>query len=60
MTNVIADISISLDGLITAANRTPQEPMGPGGERLHAWAFGSDQRGRQVLAKGSVAPVPAS
>jgi hypothetical protein len=39
------DISISLDGYVTA--RMPAmprrwEPMGIGGERLRAWAFGDD------------------
>ena len=30
MTKVIFDISMSLDGFITAANRRPEEPMGNG------------------------------
>lgn len=32
MSKVIFDISMSLDGFITAANRRPEEPMGDGGE----------------------------
>jgi hypothetical protein len=36
---VILDISMSLGGFITAANRRPEEPMGAGGERLHECAF---------------------
>jgi len=34
MGKVIFDISLSLDGFMTAANRRPAEPMGDGGERL--------------------------
>lgn len=52
MSKVCFDISMSLDGFITAANQTPEEPMGDGGERLHQWAFGDDQRDRQVLSGG--------
>jgi len=40
VTKVFFDISMSLDGFITAANRTPEQPLGDGGERLHEWAFG--------------------
>ena len=37
---VIFDISMSLDGFMTAANQTPEEPIGEGGPRLITWAFG--------------------
>lgn len=54
MGNVVFDISMSLDGFITAANRRPEEPMGAGGERLHEWAFNStDERDRQIMEEGS-------
>jgi hypothetical protein len=43
MTKVTFDISMSLDGFVTAANVRPEEPMGDGGERLHAWAFEGDE-----------------
>ena len=43
MGKVVYDISMSLDGFITAAGQTPAEPMGAGGERLHDWAFGDDE-----------------
>lgn len=43
MGTTIFDISMSLDGFITAANQTAEEPMGAGGERLHEWAFGADE-----------------
>lgn len=46
------DISMSLDGFISAAGRTPDEPMGVGGEQLHDWAMGDDAQGREILAAG--------
>jgi dihydrofolate reductase len=50
---------MSLDGYVTAAGVRPEEPMGDGGQQLHEWAFGADQRGREVLAE-SVSKVGAS
>jgi dihydrofolate reductase len=51
---VIYDISMSLDGFITAANVRPEAGLGDGGERLHEWAFNSaDPRNRELLAKGA-------
>src|SRR5687767_8861009 len=53
MGKVTFDISMSLDGFITASNRRPEQPMGVGGERLHEWAFGGeDKRDREVLERG--------
>jgi dihydrofolate reductase len=52
MGKVVHDISMSLDGFITAAGQTPLEPMGAGGQRLHDWAFGDDERDREVLSTG--------
>jgi dihydrofolate reductase len=52
MSKVIFDISMSVDGFVTAAGQTPEEPMGPGGMRLVDWAFGGDERDRQILADG--------
>jgi dihydrofolate reductase len=52
VTKVFFDISMSLDGYITASGQTPEEPMGPGGDQLVAWAFGDDERDRQVLTEG--------
>jgi dihydrofolate reductase len=52
MSKVTFDMSMSLDGLIEAADPTPDEPLGVGGERLHEWAFGEDERDRAVLAEG--------
>jgi hypothetical protein len=51
MTKVIFDISMSLDGFVTASNVRPEEPMGDGGQRLHEWAFGKDERNRELLAE---------
>ena len=49
-TTVIFDISMSLDGYVTAAHQTAAEPMGEGGEALHEWAFGDDPANRELLA----------
>jgi dihydrofolate reductase len=58
MTTVF-EISMSLDGYVTAAGVRPEEPMGDGGQQLHEWAFGADERGREVLAE-SASTVGAS
>jgi dihydrofolate reductase len=58
MGKVIYDISMSLDGFITAANIRPEAGwggLGEGGECLHDWGFNSaDQRNRDF----AVALVP--
>ena len=56
---VIFEISMPLDGHVTGAGVRPEEPMGDGGQRLHEWAFGADERGREVLAE-SLRTVGAS
>jgi dihydrofolate reductase len=39
---------------MTASNRSAEEPLGAGGERLHAWGFESeDERDRAMAAKVS-------
>lgn len=53
MTKVVFDISTSLDGCITAANVRADEPMGDGGERLHEWASGDDERSNELLAEAA-------
>ena len=54
MGKVIYDISMSLDGFVTAANVRPEAGLGDGGERLHEWAFNSaDPRNHELLAKGA-------
>jgi dihydrofolate reductase len=47
---VIFEISTSVDGFATAADPTPDEPMGIGGQQLHAWAFGDDEGGNELVA----------
>jgi dihydrofolate reductase len=37
MSKVVVDMSISLDGIGAGPNPRAEEPMGTGGERLHAW-----------------------
>ena len=50
MGKVIFDISMSLDGFITAANPRPEAGLGDDGERLHDWGFNSaDPRNREVM-----------
>jgi dihydrofolate reductase len=50
MGKVIFDISMSLDGFITAANARPEAGLGDGGERLHDWGFNSaDPRNREIM-----------
>jgi dihydrofolate reductase len=39
MSKVRAQISISLDGYVAGPNQTQEEPLGEGGEQLHAWIF---------------------
>jgi dihydrofolate reductase len=51
MTRVIFDISMSLDGYMTATNVSAEEPLGDGGQRLHEWAFGEDEHNRELLAE---------
>ena len=42
MGKVIFDISVSLDGYVTAAGQTAEEPLGRDGERLHDWYIEPD------------------
>lgn len=53
MSKVTFDMSMSLDGFVEAPDPSPEEPLGVGGERLHEWAFGEDERDLRVLAEGS-------
>ena len=50
MSKVIFDTSMSLDGFMTAADPRAEAPMGDGGELLHEWAFGGDDRNREYMA----------
>jgi dihydrofolate reductase len=40
MPRLTLDISMSLDGFIAGPNRTSEQPLGEGGERLHDWILG--------------------
>jgi dihydrofolate reductase len=53
MVKVIFDMSMSLDGFVTASNVRPEAPLGDGGQRLHEWAFGDDERNRELLAEAT-------
>jgi dihydrofolate reductase len=56
MGSVIFDMSMSLDGYVRAANPRPDEPLGEGGEALHAWAMSDDDAaGREALERGIAA-----
>ena len=50
---IVFEISMSLDGYVTAAGVRPGEPMGDGGQQLHEWALGTDERGHEVLAESA-------
>lgn len=53
MSKTVFDISISLDGYITAADRTPEQPLGRDGEQLHQWLFGDDKDSLEFFARVS-------
>jgi dihydrofolate reductase len=59
MGKVVFDTSMSLDGFMTAANQTAEEPMGEGGLRLMDWVMGEDRQNAELLA-GWVAGLGAS
>lgn len=40
MAGLVADFSISLDGFVAGRDPGMEQPMGEGGEALHAWMFG--------------------
>ncbi len=51
MTKIIYTMSMSLDGFVTAADQTADEPLGAGGERLHQWAYPPIDPGSARLVK---------
>src|SRR5579863_982726 len=53
MTRIIADSSVSLDGLVTRPGPSPDNGLGTGGEALHTWAFSGDPGDRRVLREGT-------
>jgi dihydrofolate reductase len=40
MGKLTLDITMSLDGFVAGPNQTLEQPLGEGGERLHAWVYG--------------------
>lgn len=53
MTRIIADISVSLDGLVTGPDPGPDNGLGTGGEALHTWVFSDDPDDRQILREAT-------
>jgi len=51
MSKVVLDVSMSLDGFTAGPNVREEEPMGDGGERLHAWKFGEGTDGEVALGQ---------
>jgi hypothetical protein len=49
MTKVTFTMSMSLDGFTDRPNASADEPLGRGGEVLHEWATGEDERNRGFL-----------
>jgi dihydrofolate reductase len=39
MTQLLCDISMSLDGFVAGPNQTLEQPLGEGGEQLHEWTI---------------------
>lgn len=54
MSTVVFDISLSLDGFVTAAPQTVEEPLGPGGLQLHGWLVDHEYLERAVADLGAV------
>jgi dihydrofolate reductase len=50
VSTVVFDMSMSVDGYVTAANQSREEPLGEGGASLHDWI--PDPTGQDVLASG--------
>ncbi len=53
LTRIVADISMSLDGFVTAPEAGTDNALGNGGEALHTWAFSEDPDDRRVLSEGT-------
>jgi dihydrofolate reductase len=49
MTNVVVDITMSLDGFVTGPNAGPDNGLGDGGEGLHRWVFDDSEEDQKVL-----------
>lgn len=55
MARVVADITMSLDGYVTAVDPGPGKGLGVGGEVLHRWALEGSERDRRVLDEATAA-----
>jgi len=53
MTQIIADISVSLDGFVTGPDAGPDNGLGNGGGALHTWAFSEDPDDRRILQEAT-------
>jgi dihydrofolate reductase len=53
MTNVIADITMSLDGFVTGPNAGPKAGLGDDGMPLHDWVFNGHEVDEAVLANAT-------
>lgn len=51
MSKVAFNISMSLDGFITAGNQTREQPLGENGEVLHEWFFNSGPQGEAYVKR---------
>src|SRR6476659_745703 len=49
MTDVIVDITISLDGFVTGPNPGPSNGLGDGGMALHDWVFKGNSVDKRIL-----------
>lgn len=54
MSTVVFDTSMSVDGYMAAGGRTPEQPLGNEGERLHEWTQDTEYLEAQVAALGAV------
>lgn len=53
MPRVVADISMSLDGLVTGPDPGPANGLGDGGEALHTWAFSDDPDDQRLVREAT-------
>ena len=54
MSEVVVDISMSLDGFVTGPDPGPALGLGRGGEALHTWAFDEESEVDQEVLSESV------
>ena len=48
MSNVFAEMTMTLDGFIAGPEDGPEFPLGRGGERIHEWLFNHDAAGQNA------------